>query len=186
MNAFPQFTTERLFIRHIQPADAELLAAYYWRNRDHLQPWEPLKDASFYEPESTHERINVMQHNFLHDRSVHFVAFTLDRQQIVGVCNFTGILRGVFQACYLGFSIGEEYQGQGLMQALLNPCIHYMFTTKGLHRIMANHLPHNTRSARLLHRLGFAREGYAKGYLKIAGLWQDHVLRAKVNPADHD
>jgi ribosomal-protein-alanine N-acetyltransferase len=49
---------------------------------------------------------------------------------------------------------------------------------------MANHVPRNERSARLLARLGFEREGYAKRYLQIAGTWEDHVLTAKTRPAD--
>lgn len=181
MIAFPQFKTERLIIRHIQPSDAQALAQYYWHNRVHLEPWEPEKDERFYQVEATRARITKMQESFINDNAVHFAAFTVNRQHLLAVSNFTGINRGVFQACYLGFSIAEEFQGQGFMQEILKPCIHYMFAHKGLHRIMANHLPNNTRSARLLHKLGFAREGYAKRYLKIAGQWQDHILRAKIN-----
>lgn len=181
MIAFPQFKTERIVIRHIQPGDAQMLAHYYWHNREHLEPWEPEKSRRFYQLEATRERLVNMQDNFLNDRAVHFAAFTMDRQQLMGVSNFTGINRGAFQACYLGFSIGEQFQGQGFMHEFLKPCMHYIFAQKGLHRIMANHLPHNTRSARLLHKLGFEREGYAKRYLKIAGQWQDHILRAKIN-----
>jgi ribosomal-protein-alanine N-acetyltransferase len=57
-----------------------------------------------------------------------------------------------------------------------------MFDVIGLHRIMANHIPTNTRSERLLKALGFEREGYAKADLKIAGQWQDMVLNSLVNP----
>ncbi|MCS9217852.1 30S ribosomal protein S5 alanine N-acetyltransferase, partial [Pseudomonas aeruginosa] len=49
------------------------------------------------------------------------------------------------------------------------------------HRIMASHLPRNARSERLLESLGFEKEGYARAYLKIAGVWEDHVLRALVD-----
>jgi ribosomal-protein-alanine N-acetyltransferase len=45
---------------------------------------------------------------------------------------------------------------------------------------MANYMPRNDRSGRLLGRLGFEKEGYAKRYLKIEGLWEDHVLTAKI------
>ena len=58
----------------------------------------------------------------------------------------------------------------------------YSFDELGLHRIMANHQPENERSARLLERLGFEREGYARSYLHIAGAWRDHVLTALVRP----
>jgi ribosomal-protein-alanine N-acetyltransferase len=45
---------------------------------------------------------------------------------------------------------------------------------------MANYMPRNDRSGRLLERLGFEKEGIAKRYLKIDGLWEDHVLTAKI------
>jgi ribosomal-protein-alanine N-acetyltransferase len=51
-----------------------------------------------------------------------------------------------------------------------------------LHRIMANHRPENERSARLLERLGFVREGLAKDYLFIDGDWCDHVLTSLTHP----
>ena len=57
-----------------------------------------------------------------------------------------------------------------------------MFDVKGLHRIQANHLPENARSAALLARLGFVREGLAKDYLFIGNAWRDHVLNALTNP----
>ena len=45
-----------------------------------------------------------------------------------------------------------------------------------------NYRPENARSAAVLERLGFAREGFAKGYLYIDGAWRDHVLTALVRP----
>lgn len=62
--------------------------------------------------------------------------------------------------------------------------IQHMFQQQGLHRIMANHVPENIRSASLLKRLGFEQEGVAKSYLKINGVWRDHVLNSLVNLAD--
>ncbi len=47
---------------------------------------------------------------------------------------------------------------------------------------MANHLPRNVRSERLLESLGFEKEGHARAYLKIAGVWEDHTLRSLINP----
>jgi len=46
---------------------------------------------------------------------------------------------------------------------------------------MANHAPSNERSEKMLRRLGFEREGYAKAYLKIADKWEDMVLNSLIN-----
>jgi ribosomal-protein-alanine N-acetyltransferase len=35
-------------------------------------------------------------------------------------------------------------------------------------------------SVRLLEKTGFRREGYARSYLCINGIWQDHLLYARV------
>lgn len=94
--------------------------------------------------------------------------------------------RGPFQACYLGFGLDAEFVGQGLMQEALEAVLHYAFVRLGLHRIMANYLPENGRSERILARMGFQKEGYAVAYLHINGAWRDHVLTARINPGDHD
>jgi ribosomal-protein-alanine N-acetyltransferase len=90
-------------------------------------------------------------------------------------------VRGPLQACNLGYSVDASRQGQGLMREVVQAGIAYMFDTMGLHRIMANHMPSNLRSAKLLQSLGFEREGYARSYLQIAGQWQDMVLNARIN-----
>ena len=54
----------------------------------------------------------------------------------------------------------------------------FAFGTLGLHRLEAACLPHNDASARVLEKAGFKREGMARRYLKINGLWQDHDLFA--------
>jgi ribosomal-protein-alanine N-acetyltransferase len=51
---------------------------------------------------------------------------------------------------------------------------------------MANYMPSNVRSASLLSRLGFEREGYARAYLFINGKWEDMVLTSLVAPCHDD
>ena len=51
---------------------------------------------------------------------------------------------------------------------------------------MANFMPRNAASARVLEKCGFVREGLARKYLRIAGRWEDHVLTALINPAAGD
>lgn len=101
---------------------------------------------------------------------------------VMGTANYTNVLRGPFQACFLGYQIARSHEGQGLMHEALTACNAWAFRAWKLHRIMANYIPENGRSGRLLDRLGFTREGIAKDYLFIDGAWKDHVLTALVNP----
>ncbi|WP_348235441.1 GNAT family N-acetyltransferase, partial [Salmonella enterica] len=72
-------------------------------------------------------------------------------------------------ACYLGYSIAQKWQRQGLMFEASTAAIRYMQRTQHIHRIMANYMPHNKRSGALLAGLGFAKQGYGEDYLVIDG-----------------
>ena len=99
----------------------------------------------------------------------------------MGQCTFSGIARGPFQAAYLGYGLDHRAVGKGLMTEALQAAIRYCFDQLNLHRIMANYMPTNVRSADLLKRLGFVPEGYARDYLFLAGQWQDHILTSLTN-----
>jgi ribosomal-protein-alanine N-acetyltransferase len=56
------------------------------------------------------------------------------------------------------------------------------FGELGLHRVEVAVIPRNTRSLLLAERCGFEREGLSPRFLKIAGVWEDHVRLARRNP----
>ena len=166
------------------PGHTGAVCAYFARNQAHLAPWEPLRPDGFYTPQAVRRRLENAAAEADESRSFQFLLWDRDRDDMVGACNFTGITRGVSQSCYLGYSLDALHQGNGLMTAALRRGIAFMFEQQALHRIMAAYLPHNSPSERLLQRLGFEREGYARAYLKIAGCWQDHVLTALIASGD--
>ncbi len=63
----------------------------------------------------------------------------------------------------------------------LSALIRHIFHVYHLHRVMANYRPENIKSERLLKRLHFEKEGYAKDYLMISGKWRDHILTSRIN-----
>jgi ribosomal-protein-alanine N-acetyltransferase len=52
----------------------------------------------------------------------------------------------------------------------------FAFQRLGLHRLEAACIPDNTPSRELLLKSGFRLEGEARAYLKINGVWRDHLL----------
>ncbi|MGI2029754.1 GNAT family N-acetyltransferase [Endozoicomonas acroporae] len=171
-------------IRKLVHADFELISLYEKENSQHLQPWEPLRERRYFTTESAKVRVDQQVASMHAGDSIFFLILEPTSGEVLGRCNYTNILRGVFQACNLGFSLAERAQGQGLMKKSLQVTNSYCFKQLNLHRIMANHLPRNLRSERLLESLGFEKEGYARAYLKIAGVWEDHTLRSLLNPYD--
>ncbi|ABO22120.1 ribosomal protein S5-alanine N-acetyltransferase [Shewanella loihica] len=177
-----ELTTDRTRIRLLEGHEAQMLLRYYLENREHLAPWEPERRDDFFM--LAHAQSVVAENTRLYKAGLAFRFAILNREQteIIGLCNITNLVMGIFKAANLGYSVAERYQGQGYMSEALRALLDFVFHEVGLNRVMANYMPNNEKSARLLASLGFEREGYAKSYLKIAGEWQDHVLTAKLNP----
>ncbi len=182
----PALTTPRLRIAHVRPGNEAETVAFFVRNRHHFSRWDPPAPADFYSVGFWERSVLRSVDDFASDRAVRLDLFDgSDRNSgvVIGRVGFSQIFRGPFQSCILGYQIDAAYEGKGLMREALAAAIGYMFEVKALHRIQANHLPENARSAALLKRLGFVREGLAKDYLFIANAWRDHVLNALTNPA---
>lgn len=171
----------RLTLQKLGTDDAAELLRYQIENRQHLQPWEPLRTDEFYTFGTIERRIASMVQQMSEEHSLYLLIRTPESDAVIGECNFTNIVRGPFQACHLGFSVAERAQGQGLMYEALGRAIEFIFDAYGLHRVMANYRPDNIRSGKLLKRLGFEVEGTARAYLKINGCWADHVLTSRIN-----
>lgn len=179
----PMLIGERVLVRLPSSHDAKALAGYYRRNREFHRPTDPSRPEEFYTEAFWRQNIKVIRQEFADDRSVRLVMlFRSEPDRIVGVANFNQIFRGPLHACYLGYSLDELEQGQGVMTEALRLAVDYMFTRRNLHRIMANYMPDNERSARVLERLGFVIEGHAREYLLINGQWRDHVMTSLINP----
>jgi [ribosomal protein S5]-alanine N-acetyltransferase len=182
LSVSPILSTARTVIRLPEESDAPKLLQYRVENRAHLAPWEPLRESVYYTLDHCITSIADSREHVRLDRGYPLLAFDRDENTIVATFTFANIVRGAFQACHLGYGVAASMQGRGLMQEVLRAGIDWAFDELDLHRVMANYLPRNERSAKLLALLGFEREGYAKRYLNIAGVWEDHILTALVRP----
>lgn len=161
-------------------ADALMLADFYQQNHAHFQPFEPLRPADYYTVSAVQQRLSAQQQ--LQQQRLCYALIARTEQQIVAQATLSNIIYGPFCAGYLGFGVAKAFEGQGLMTTLCQQLIQHAFSELQLNRIMANYLPSNQRSARLLQRLGFEVEGRARHYLQINGQWRDHILTALLQP----
>lgn len=116
-----------------------------------------------------------------HEMAFYFVIEDRSTDEIIGVINYSNLVKFPLHACHVGYSLDQDYQGRAIMRRSLKETVNWMFEVKGFHRIMAAYMPHNKRSASVLHSVGFEEEGLAKAYLLIDGKWQDHVLTSLIN-----
>lgn len=102
----------------------------------------------------------------------------LDDEAMVGVFNFSEIVRGSFHSAYLGYYAFAPHDGAGHMTEGLALALDFAFRTLKLHRVEVNVQPRNVRSHALVIAAGFVREGFSRRYLRVGGRWRDHVRYA--------
>jgi [ribosomal protein S5]-alanine N-acetyltransferase len=176
----PAITGDGVVLRAPQMSDCAEWAALREASRDFLTPWEPTWPADDLTRSSFRRRIKRYSEDQRSDLAYAFFIFRKPDDALVGGLTLANIRRGCAQAGSLGYWMGAPHARQGLMTAAVNALIPFAFGTLKLHRIEAACIPANIASVRLLEKAGFKREGFARQYLCIDGVWQDHLLYARL------
>jgi [ribosomal protein S5]-alanine N-acetyltransferase len=176
----PPIVGERIILRTPQMADYQAWVALREESREFLTPWEPTWPTDDLTRSAFRQRIRRYAEDLRTDQAYPFFLFRKDDNALVGGLALANIRRGVAQAGSLGYWVGARYVRQGYMTAAVRALLPAAFDLLRLHRVEAACIPTNIASVRLLERTGFRREGYARAYLCINGIWQDHLLYARL------
>lgn len=177
----PVIATELVVLRGPGMADYPAWSELRGRSRSFLRPWEPIWPADDLSKPAFRRRLRRYQREINEATGYPFLVFQAQDMALVGGLTLSHVVRGVTQSCSLGYWMGEPHAGRGLMSAAVRAIVPFVFDTLKLHRLEAACMPHNAASIRLLEKVGFSREGYARRYLCIDGQWQDHILYAIVS-----
>jgi ribosomal-protein-alanine N-acetyltransferase len=182
--ASDRIATSRLVLHAPDAAMSREVLDFLLRNRAHFAPWDPPMPADFLTVRVQRARLVKSARQFVNGEGFRYwLRLHDDPSRIVGQIHFSSIARGPFHNAMLGYQLDQALERRGLMHEALQAGIAEMFSPHvNLHRLQAAHLPENARSAAVLRRLGFEREGLARNYLFINGAWRDHVVNALVNP----
>jgi [ribosomal protein S5]-alanine N-acetyltransferase len=167
-------------LRTPQMADYGEWATLRETSRAFLTPWEPTWPADDLTRSSFRRRIRRYAEDLRTDQGYAFLIVRNADGVLVGGLTLANIRRGVAQAASLGYWMGLPFVRSGYMTAAVSAVIPFAFATLRLHRLEAACIPTNAGSIRLLEKTGFLREGYAREYLCINGIWQDHLLYARL------
>ena len=176
----PSLDGDGVTLRPPQMHDFEEWAELRAASRDFLVPWEPSWPADDLTRGAFRRRLKRYAEDQRADLSYSFFIALKPEGVLVGGITLANIRRGVAQAGSIGYWVGEPYARKGVMSAALRAIIPFSFVTLRLHRLEAACIPTNVASIGLLEKSGFQREGYARQYLCINGMWQDHLLYARI------
>ena len=178
MGSGPRVATERLVLRPPRLSDYEQWAALRAESRDFLVPWEPVWSLDSLSKANFRARLRRYAKDVKEDLGQAFFLFHREHQDLIGGITLGNIRRGVAQTGTLGYWTGQRHARQGYMHEALCALMPVLFNEFGLRRIEAACLPANIPSSHLLEKVGFTKEGLAREYLCINGVWHDHLLYA--------
>ncbi len=167
-----------VYLRPPQSSDWRAWAEVRASSRTFLKPWEPTWSASALTRTAYRQRLRLQARERRDNTGYRFFIFRRDDGALVGGVNLSNIQRGVAMSCSIGYWTGKAHTRQGLMSDAIDALLPFVFDKIALHRLEAACLPSNQASEGLLRKLGFRQEGYARAYLRIDGVWQDHLMFA--------
>ncbi len=177
--------TRDLELRAAHTARAGALLDYYQRNRAFLAPWEPRREEAFYTLAAQYEQLEQEMRQAETGTAFRFYLTRREEpEQIIGGIGLSSIVRGCFQSCFLGYKLDGGFTGRGYMTQAVQAVTDFGFGELGLHRIEGNVMPRNRASLRVLEKCGFQKEGISPRYLKINGVWEDHIHMVRLQDED--
>ncbi len=141
-------------------------------NREYLKEWLPWLDNNRY-LQNTIDFIRITQIQYERNETIQFAL--LHKEQIAGIVGFHRI-DWMNRSTAIGYWIGEEYQGRGLITKSCSRVLDYSFGRMGLNRIEIRCATENVKSRAIPERLGFKEEGLIRDAEWLYDHYVDHIV----------
>lgn len=179
------YETDRLLLKIIEPFYAREVLDFYLSNKELFEKNEPPREDGFYTVGHQKAILETEYNMAVQGTQIRFWVFLKDTGEIIGTISFRDIKRTYYQSCKLGYKLDERHWSMGYMTEALREGVRIVFDELKLHRIIAEIMPENERSIRLMERLGFVNEGLQRKIYYINGKWEDHILFSLLSSEAH-
>jgi len=175
-----ELRSRRLVLRPLRPDDFDAWSEVRTRCSSWLKVWEPCRSDGSPDPASDLQafasRCSARDRERQLGTGFAYAMFISGR--FVGEINVSNAQRGPFQSAHVGYWVDEQCAGLGLVPEGLVAVFGDIFDRVALHRLEIAIIPRNTRSIRVVEKLGIRFEGIAERFLEIYGNWEDHARYA--------
>jgi len=141
-------------------------------NREYLKQWLPWLDNNRYF-QNTIDFIKISQIQYERNETVQFAL--MYKGKVAGVVGFHRI-DWLNRSTSIGYWLGEQYQGKGLITKSCSKVLDYSFGRMGLNRIEIRCATENLKSRAIPKRLGFKEEGLIREAEWLYDHFVDHVV----------
>ena len=124
---------ESILVRHATVDDAQRLCDYYCAQRQHLAPWEPKREASFFTLFGWQKRLVQLTELQRFSLGFYLLIIDLKTDQLCGIISTSQLLRFPAYSCQLGYSLAQAWQGKGIMTRALTMVCEFLFRQLNMH-----------------------------------------------------
>lgn len=160
------------FLALLETNDAEQLYELINRNRDHIGKWLKFPSITL-GPEDSKSFIERTRMRYAKDEG-HWLGIW-SKNKLVGSIGYL-YLDQENRKTEIGYWLGKEYEGRGLITRSVKALMNYAFLELKLNKIEIGVAVDNTKSRAIPEKLGFTREGQLRDYEYINGRFVDRII----------
>lgn len=151
---FPKLQTERCTLRRATDKDRyDLFELYSQENVVKYMPFTP-----FISVEDAIGEMKWYQKIFEEQSGLRWMIEDMESGKLIGTCGFLNYEKE-HNRIEIGYDLTPDYWGKGIMTEVVKYIMHFGFLTMKVNKIEAKVEPENEASLRLMHKLGFYKEG---------------------------
>lgn len=166
-DAFPLLDAGEFVLRPIRPEDATDWYCYLG-DREVTE----LTSSDYDSQSEIEEIIAYFAASFASKSGMRWAIARRDDDVMIGDCGYNHF-DWRERSAVIGYGLAKEYWGRGVMTGAVTAMLRWGFDELDLNRIEATTNPLNHRSARVLEKLGFKREGTLRDYRLDRGEFRD-------------
>ena len=160
------------YISLLETKDAEFLYDLIDRNREHLGEWLKIPGMTLHADDS---RRFIERTRLRYANSEGYWLGIWQGKELMGSIGYLYIDQDN-RKTEIGYWLGQEYEGKGLITKAIKALIYYAFDELNLNKVEIGAASDNLKSRRIPEKLGFRQEGELRDYEYINGKYLNRVI----------
>jgi ribosomal-protein-serine acetyltransferase len=163
---------ENLSLKLVELKDAERIFQLTDSSRQYLRQWLPWLDFT----KDVHDTVEFIKSGLKgYGENISMNSAIIYNNEIVGLASFNRI-DWFNKIAYIGYWLGEDYQGNGIMTKVAHALTDYAITELHLNRVDIRAAVENSKSRAIPERLGFTYEGCIRQGEWLYDHYVDHAV----------
>lgn len=173
---FPELYFNNIVLREIKKSDAQ---AYFEYMNDQAMDGFLTQENRPRNFREAQKEVEYWRELFVNKISIYWAISLKNTNKMIGTAGFN-VISFLHSQAEISYDLNPTYWGQGIMLNSMNKILDFAKITLELMYIQSKVVIGNTRSTKLLERVGFIKKGVLSNYKIIDGQYKDYYIYSKI------